>query len=91
MAHSHAARLFSSCKVAILACGTSPTLIIAALSVTGGDLWTYLNASPDRVLAPWECKWISFQLFNALKYLHEDAGIAHRGACAPSHPFAALS
>ena len=47
---------------------------------TGGDLFTYItsHAKPAGYLCEGEAKYIMFQVFKALKYLH-DRMISHRG------------
>ncbi|KAM0755148.1 kinase-like protein [Meredithblackwellia eburnea MCA 4105] len=46
--------------------------------ITGGDLFTYLTSQPLNRLEPPEVKWIMWQLFRALFYLHEEGGVSHR-------------
>lgn len=47
---------------------------------TGGDLLTYITASPDRGLCEGEAKYVMFQLLKGLEYLHSKF-ISHRGTC----------
>ncbi|GAA5909030.1 FHA domain-containing serine/threonine-protein kinase [Sporobolomyces salmoneus] len=44
--------------------------------VSGGDLFSYL-VKKGRLDAP-EAKWIMYQVFQSLVYLHEDLNVAHR-------------
>ncbi|KAG9314211.1 kinase-like protein [Chiua virens] len=45
---------------------------------TGGDLFTYVTSHPRRRLCEGEAKYITFQMFKGLQYLH-DKMISHRG------------
>lgn len=45
---------------------------------TGGDLFTYITSHPRRKLCEGEAKYITFQMFKGLQYLH-DKMISHRG------------
>lgn len=45
---------------------------------TGGDLFTYITSHPRRRLCEGEAKYITFQIFKGLQYLH-DKMISHRG------------
>ncbi|KAI5478612.1 cell-cycle checkpoint protein [Pseudohyphozyma bogoriensis] len=45
--------------------------------VSGGDLFSYLHKSSTISLSAPEAKFILFQLFKALKYLHVDKNISH--------------
>ena len=45
---------------------------------TGGDLFTYITTHTAHHLCEGEAKYITFQLFKGLKYLH-DRMISHRG------------
>lgn len=51
---------------------------------TGGDLFTYLinHIRPRGHLIEGEAKYLVYQLFQALSYLH-DKNIAHRGSLTP--------
>ncbi|KAG8219659.1 kinase-like protein [Butyriboletus roseoflavus] len=44
---------------------------------TGGDLFTYITSHPRRRLCEGEAKYITFQMFRGLQYLH-DRMISHR-------------
>ncbi|KAF8560200.1 kinase-like protein [Imleria badia] len=44
---------------------------------TGGDLFTYITSHPRRRLCEGEAKYVTFQMFKGLQYLH-DRMISHR-------------
>ncbi|KAN0100468.1 kinase-like protein [Tylopilus felleus] len=56
---------------------------------TGGDLFTYITNHPRHRLCEGEAKYITYQMFKGLQYLH-DKMISHRGklalASSPSSP-----